>query len=284
VHVLDDGICLTCQPIDAVRGRYNPNELRIPGGEHGGEWTQGGGRTKHAVKELLEHANDRQQTPELVERADSVYGGHFAGLSVKVTHAYGGGKSKPDWLTVEGEIHDNAGRKVGNFERLLDRDERGRRLVVHQSLELDEHVRGQGFAEAWNREAEAWYRHNGFEYVELTANIDVGGYAWARAGYTWADDESRREIEGQLRKTMADYVYRVNVTEHDPAKKQQLREQIAATKALLARSEAAHRIEDAPTPYEFSQVGRPAGASGRDATWIGKEAMLGSEWEAVKWL
>jgi hypothetical protein len=110
------------------------------------------------------------------------------------------------------------------------------------------------------------------------------GYAWARAGYTWADDESRREIEGQLRKTMADYVYRVNVTEHDPAKKQQLREQIAATKALLARSEAAHRIEDAPTPYEFSQVGRPAGASGRDATWIGKEAMLGSEWEAVKWL
>lgn len=290
LHELVDGVCTTCATMER---HFDPSEPRILGGPHGGEWGHGGGigsALKDSLKsagkpnaaKVLEHVNDKQHKQETIDRAQAVWGGQFGALTATVTQAYGYGASKPHWLTVSGRIHDQHGNEVGEFERLLDRDDRGRPYVRHESLTMDDKVRGQGFAEQFNANAEQWYRDNGYDYVELNADIDVGGYAWARAGYTWADEDAAGEVGDRLSDTIEDYRHRSSSA--SPTDRAAIDAQIAAATELLRKLRTAGDVNQAPTPYEISQAGRPAGASGPGATWLGKDAMLGSDWNAVKWL
>ena len=41
---------------------------------------------------------------------------------------------------------------------------------------------------------------------------------------------------------------------------------------------------DFPTAYEISQVGRSNDIGDDRQPWLGKAAMLGSDWHGVKWL
>lgn len=193
---------------------------------------------KKPASDLLD-ASSRSSVREDVK---AVYEGTFAGLDVRVTSVrVSNGK-----VLVEATIHGRGGGKLGELSRVVGRDSEGNLYAEHRHLELDGSVRGQGFATEFNAALEEWYRESGVDRIEIHADISVGGYAWARAGYDWRDGEVPTSIVDRLRRKSYD----------------------ADVREMLDRIARG----DVPTPYEISQLS------------VGKDILLGSDWLGVKWL
>ncbi|MFI6162251.1 hypothetical protein ACIA59_20195 [Micromonospora haikouensis] len=206
----------------------------------------------------------------------SVLDGTYAGLTVRTTSA---DPENFDGLTLvmaDAEILDDDGNRVGQLLRAIVDGDDGP-YAVHGYLKLDPHVQGGGFARALNAHLERWYRQAGVTHIELKANIDVGGYAWARAGYDFKSPADAIRIIGRLE----DYVGRaerglLNI----PADR--VDEQIRAADELLERARTStFGTVDFPSAYEIAMLGWWPGA-GRDDVWIGKVTLLGSAWNGVK--
>ena len=153
-------------------------------------------------------------------------------------------------------VFDSAGNRIGEACRTMHPASQAR--VNHNYLVLDEGQRGQGFATRFNAHAEETYRANGIKMITLHANIDVGGYAWARAGYDFRNSQTRRS-------TGAD-AYVASAKRSDP---QPVTDQFRK----LA-------YDDKATPLDIAMIGHTPGAT----TWPGKEIMLESDWQGVKML
>jgi hypothetical protein len=99
------------------------------------------------------------------------------------------------------------------------------------------------------------YKRNGVTEMTLTANNDVGGYAWARAGFEFASPTARSGVA-------MDAVKLVKRQRFDEATRAEIR-----------------RVADNPTasPADFAMIGWKPGAT----MWPGKEIMLRSQWDAV---
>ena len=156
------------------------------------------------------------------------------------------------YTSVQIEMHDRTGARVGTAQRIF--DERTPNSIEHSSLELTPGMQGQGFATRFNAHAEAGYRRAGIEQITLDANLDVGGYAWARAGYDFANEASRISVVSHAESMAAFYPPDVQ--------------------------RAIERVVRNPnsTPIEFAMIGHTPGAT----TWPGKEIMLGAGWDGVK--
>ena len=61
--------------------------------------------------------------------------------------------------------------------------EHGTKVVEHELFELDSKMQGQGVSRKVFKALYEQYRITGVERIELFANIDIGGYAWARYGF-----------------------------------------------------------------------------------------------------
>jgi GNAT superfamily N-acetyltransferase len=215
-----------------------------------------------------------------------VFEGEFAGLRTADITVSSEGRGS---VSVSGGIYDGADQ-VGTFTRTIHTHPKmGTVTIEHELLKLDPEVQGQGFAEAFNGQLFDWYRESGVDRVELNANIDVGGDAWARAGYDWKNRHAAQTIYGRL-------FYAVNPTQPDPddddpiddsienmqrIPADRLAEQLALGAQMLERFEADFDDDDYPIPYELANLGRWPGA-GRDDWWIGKAVLMGSDWWAVR--
>lgn len=192
--------------------------------------------------------------------------GEYAGLTVRVV----GVDATMDETDVSARIVDANGNDVGSTQRIFRRSRDGTLWVYHAYLSLNRDVQGQGFAEAWNSHLMNWYSESGLDRVEVTANIDVGGYTWARQGFDWKDKSAADGIAGRLRRHISDYADRYDAS------------QINAAQDVIDRiSSLRFGDPNFPTAYEVSQVGRKPG-QGRVDSWPGKNAMLGSYWSGVK--
>lgn len=90
--------------------------------------------------------------------------------------------------SISGIIYNARGTRVGNFNRNVSVDAAGNPTVYHALLTIQRRSQGSGFAKAFNRHAEAIYRAKGVKKVTVSANIDVGGYAWAATGFDFNVD------------------------------------------------------------------------------------------------
>lgn len=63
--------------------------------------------------------------------------------------------------------------------------------VYHDTLELVEKFRGQGFSSSFSEFMETAYRNAGYTEIRLHAALDNGGYVWAKAGYQLDIDSYR---------------------------------------------------------------------------------------------
>jgi SPP1 gp7 family putative phage head morphogenesis protein len=229
--------------------------------------------TERELRALLRRASEQPTLDP--EPYRGVYEGTFAGLRTQIQAV----EHFPEvaGVVVRGQILDSGGEAVGDFARILGIGERGELIAYHASLHLAEDVQGTGFARDFNRRAIDWYRRTGFDRVELIANIDIGGYAWARAGYDWANIQAAESIRSRLAATLADLRERGYTFALDGDGPKQL----AAAEALLDRwNDTKFGSVAYPSAYELSQLGRWPGA-GRDDVWIGKLVLLGSTWEGV---
>jgi hypothetical protein len=221
-------------------------------------------------------------------------------------------------LDFTATILNPAGEKIGKVRRIVATDENGDLYAEHVRLEIkDENYQGQGFADEFNAALEDWYRDSGVTRIELEADIDVGGYAWARQGYDFRDGEVAEDVVRRVRRAaygpalddyfIADYTdsafkddkrygtfalfryegddpfavfrsYEEAVRARDEDMANQHGDPVA--ERLLHRIEAGEKI----SAYEISQLGRRRGQHGREATWVGKVIMLGSDWYGVRWL
>ncbi|MFI7547217.1 phage minor capsid protein [Actinoplanes sp. NPDC049599] len=236
------------------------------------------------------------------EAFSKVIGGDYAGLRVEVesaeAHPYYGHNEDISGPIVNGVIYpegEPGADPIGRVMRGFYRDEDGALVAVHAYLALTAKARGKGFATAFNGHLERWYRQQGIVRIEVHANIDVGGYTWATQGYGFADHESADDvlarlrfvrdlvgermdlIRAQARAATGDRADRLN------AGADKLETQLELAAAILERAETEPFGSDRyPTAYEISQCGRSSAIDG--GTWVGKEAMLGSDWQGVKWL
>lgn len=244
-----------------------------------------------------------------VRQLREIFRGEFkGGFSTKVTELdWARGNSR---FRVQGKVLNKKGEEVGDFTRVFKIKSNGTFAVEHEYLLLDEAVQGQGFAQEFNKRAFEGYRRMGVQQVELQADIDVGGYAWARAGYDWLDDDvpSLAEMHDRVEDArmpvmtappprtqkqiddghwpISHNLYKIPAErrEEQAALAQQLWLNIGKTVSMDTEDdELPDIIEMWPTPAQLADLGRWEGA-GKDDWWIGKAIMMGSNWMGVRYL
>jgi GNAT superfamily N-acetyltransferase len=196
---------------------------------------------------------------------------------------WGGLRSQVHWIGatqdggnihVIGRVLDENDEEVGEFIR--DIFPTSDKSVHHQSLYLSPSVQGRGFAKGFLSQSEAHYRAQGMEYITVQASDDVGGYAWARAGFTWGDGRpSDSVIQGMQ-------FFAESYPDHPTVPKIQ----------SMLKDIRDSRVTRKPTPREISELGEGTDdieygefwTSPRSGTKIhaGAAILLGSEWEGVK--
>lgn len=85
-------------------------------------------------------------------------------------------------IEIEGDVVDDDDNRIGNFNRQLNLEDG---TVYNSYFSIGNQHRDNGFARALNQQMFDFYTSRGFTKVHLSANIDVGGYAWARQGFDW---------------------------------------------------------------------------------------------------
>jgi GNAT superfamily N-acetyltransferase/2'-5' RNA ligase len=133
--------------------------------------------------------------PELPddEALRAMFVGTFAGLEVRdplVSRDPGDAFATVRGL-IRGRDDDGEEGHVGYFERVFRRCDP---TVTHHVMHLDPHVRGLGFARAFNAQAERAYHAAGYRHIMLTAGDEDGARVWAKAGYDWVDGEMPNDV------------------------------------------------------------------------------------------
>lgn len=122
LHILDNGICTTCE----VARSFNPSEPRIPGGPHGGEWGHGG------IGKDVKKALAGQDPLKLADRIDLPAGDHL--VSTGSVNDLVGDKS-----AVVAHINGNGGPRV-RLGLVLPEDKRKWRAADKgATVDLDQH-------------------------------------------------------------------------------------------------------------------------------------------------
>lgn len=215
---------------------------------------------------------DIEVPADAVDQITANFSGKFAGLDIGkievkwVNHedkSYGDTPTYHVGLEVTGQIFKD-GKRVGNFIRIFYTDEKTGALTVdHAYLNIDSTMQGQGFAREFNNHNIEWYRQEGVKMITLEANISVGGYAWAVAGYQWrgvAEDKIFERFEEVLADKYSTELTRLG-DRYD--------EQVALARDFLEKWRKSSDVN----PLDVAKLGRWPGA-GKDDWWIGKSILM----------
>lgn len=213
------------------------------------------------------------------ESFKKIFEGEFNGFKVSIdgdatTYITKRGSSmKADFAITKG------GKRVGKATRTFDANG----TVHHSILNVEKEHRGQGFATAFNKAAEEQYRAMGIRAITLDTD-EVGGYAWARAGYDWNLDEYddnadfSNRLDSHLNAILA--AAEQQYEDSDPAMvaiREQINELLDRS-MNFADSPGATLDDDMPTPFDLTQIGYTPGAT----NWPGKDGMIDANWSGVK--
>lgn len=216
--------------------RFNPNHGA------GGRFAEGSG-------------GDTGKTPQRLHDDETAIRGTFnyhddkTGMAVKVDSIHSEG---PGYTTyVRGAVYDREGNNVGRIQfEVRPADQAS---VYNGILDLDKGIQGQGFGVRYHDKLEAAYRAYGIREVRLNADIDVGGYAWARHGYSFDGHATRLNIAERA-------------TTYGAAH--------PGVRAAISKVTSNPHSQ----PIDYAMIGYQRGQS----MWPGKQIMLGSSWDGVK--
>lgn len=171
-------------------------------------------------------------------------GDPISGLKVELVSIEGGNNG----LVVSGKIYNQSGESVGYFDRDFTRWA-GKIEVEHSLFFIDKAYEGTGFGSRFVRHCQEKYMKYGVSKINLWANLDVGGYAWARMGFDFTDKHKVNELYNKLVGTWVHYYPNAST---------------------------------APAISNFNHSWDFAAFIGPDGRKIGKEVLLGSTWSAAK--
>lgn len=185
---------------------------------------------------------------------------------------------------VRGIIYDASNSQVGDFTRVFSANLDGSHEVLHDYFSLDKKYTNTGYGSEMFYKSEDAYRQWGIDAIKTHADIDVGGYAWARMGFDFADTggESVNDVVGSYRVQLNKRVESALIdwyADRNDARVTQGRK--LASPEVLARiiAHAKLRIDKLRYPHEFASFTMSMGGK---AVQTGKHFMLGREWYAVK--
>ena len=185
-----------------------------------------------------------------------------------------------------------------------DRDPERTLFAHYNTFSMPSDMQGGGFTRRYTEHFEHWLREQGVRHITVRAASTVGGYAWARLGFTWNPDASHHagrvmdRLRSELAALRADLhalrddrtgtdvdlgTIRERYGQREPADLiTEIERQHGAGRAILDRAER-HAVGHPgyPTPAEVARAGWN-GAYGAPGTWLGKRVMLGTLWEGIK--
>jgi hypothetical protein len=181
---------------------------------------------------------------------------------------------------------------------------KGDGTIEHDYLQLSHDAQGAGMAAQWRYTLIPSYVEQGITGVTVHANIDVGGYAWAKAGFTWNADQGKpRSVIMRLEKMIERW-------EDMPREDQPPQKLMAQAQSLLngftngtvgelnypspqdvAKLGAdvatyTRKKKDNPVDVGFGGTGYAlrAGDDEEIPSWPGKDILLGSDWYAIAYV
>lgn len=255
--------------------------------------------------------------PEAIDRIAKMYGGEFGGLQMTVTSAH----YYSDTISIEGVVRDKHGDRVGKWEVNIEEKEKwtpdyatklGTYLRAdHGLLTLDANVQGAGLATGWQMQLMQGYMRMGIGEVKTHANISVGGYSWAKAGFGWDPENPPSEVINRLGRAFAfsdgapDMAFNPDTGVYEEVSRKPKLEYPMSPETRAKAYDIWSRMRnlevnnpDYPTPQDVASLGladkytRPrnknpmgGGADYYDdtplASWPGKDILLGSDWYAL---
>ncbi len=206
------------------------------------------------LSDLVAVASDGE---DLLRTLDRIFGFQhtLSGLTAKVTV----GRSVTAGFHAEGVILRND-IAVGDFMRVVERRDDAW-VARHLELDLDPDVRRRRFGSDYLRHLESWYRANAVQRIELRADMESGGYVWARLGFDW--DLAKPDTAADLHLIAARLRRRAQRDKDHAA---------LAVANLLDDPDLAERGL-VPTPRQVTALGT-----------IGRDTLLGATWNGVKHL
>lgn len=173
--------------LDVDTEKYSPSQLREPAGTPEGGRFAGGGASGGEQGSFPEN-----RTEWTIPDSGNVLSGKKAEI-LKMFRQFkdaNRGRLIVRPSTVDGP--DAARAYFAAFEageqydvlRVFSRDPDGNLNVWHTSLHLPSWVQGQGLAKRFLADSMDLYQDLGVKEITLIANSDVGGYAWAKYGFT----------------------------------------------------------------------------------------------------
>lgn len=155
--------------------------------------------------------------------------------------------------------------------------------VDHELFEVAKEFQGIGIGTRVYDAAIDLYRNRGIKFIELTAGLDVGGYAWAKRGFDWRSRSVGRD--GGPREPLASSIGRLldrilreakydkyGVDDH-ASYVEEVTAEVRAIESML--DDPTVSVLDWPTPADLARIGWRRGMY----EWPGKDGMLGSTWD-----
>lgn len=229
-----------------------------------------------AKKAKFARLDVKDADPEVIAAARDITEMKWKGFSTTVNLRKSSLEKGVFWIS--GDVYKD-GKKVGFYQRVLDYEDRE---MENAGLVLSPSVQGQGFAERFYKHVEEKAYEQGIRRVRIFANIDVGGYAWARRGFNFRD-QAQRELFKDVVQMFADSEPGEVITLYGI--------EYTLTPSVIAQAQRLLRRWRSVTPLELSQLGERARSmrttkntrGGRKVPmWPGKSLMLGSGWRGVK--
>lgn len=147
--------------------------------------------------------NNETKKAKFVERWNDVVGAapadfrkqFLGGLNGEMTIGYDEGA---DSIDLSGELQDADGRSIGSYQRTIDFDGK---VAKSAYFKLKSAQTGKDVGKTLLKANVDTYQKLGIAKVEVYANIDVGGYAWAKYGYV-PNASAWRELQGILQRKL----------------------------------------------------------------------------------
>ena len=170
-------------------------------------------------------------------------------------------------MVVVGRIEKD-GETVGFWNRSIIAETSKRASVYHVELFIERAHQGQRLGDKFNSHAVAKYQELGVDRVELHAGDTVGGFAWARQGFRWKNQDVAQKVGNKA----LDHV------EASPLASPEVRREASALRAALKAGEDVQPIHIASLGEREQRTVPSANGTGM---WAGKRAMLMNGWEGV---
>lgn len=256
------------QTVQGLISRFNNQSLesRVPSGKSVSEaFTES--RIRGTQRTYLKSAPVLAEVAQATYQFKSPTSGYEARVNLGTSYATNSGE-----ISVKGTIHGPDGNKIGFFERTLDARKGS---VYNDKITINPKYTGQKFGDEFYEHTQTQLASRGVKKVELDANYDVGGYAWARRGVGWGSEEKKkgaRNVALRMEKYLAQ-----NRGELSDTDVKQLERWVTS----LRRSP----MSGLPTPQQIASFGegrytfaRKTRAGRNFVSWPGKDIMLGSSW------